>query len=66
LSSGVKAFVRVTLISKGLVKKEIADQLGISHRTVDVHVAHIYEKLDVPNAPSAVAKAYKTGRFASD
>jgi DNA-binding NarL/FixJ family response regulator len=56
----------LTLISKGLVKKEIADQLGISHRTVDVHVAHIYEKLDVPNAPSAVAKAYKTGLFASD
>jgi DNA-binding NarL/FixJ family response regulator len=49
------------LLAQGLVKKEIADKLKISFFTVSSHVRHIYEKLEVPNAPAAVAKAYKTG-----
>lgn len=53
----------LSLLSQGLVKKEIADQLKISYFTVSTHVRHIYEKLEVPNAPAAVAKAYKTGLF---
>jgi DNA-binding NarL/FixJ family response regulator len=53
----------LTLTSEGLLKKEIADQLGITHRTVATHIEHIYQKLDVQNAPAAVAKAYKTGLF---
>jgi len=55
----------LTLLSDGLVKKEIAEQLGISTHTVVDHVKRIYIKLEVPNAPSAVAKAYKTGIFPS-
>jgi DNA-binding NarL/FixJ family response regulator len=51
----------LTLISEGMAKKEVAAQLGISARTVAIHAAHIYKKLDVPNAPAAVNKAYKTG-----
>ncbi len=51
----------LTLISEGLVKKEIADQLKIGYTTVDTHVGHIYEKLGVRNAPAAVAKAFKLG-----
>ena len=42
------------LLGEGFVKKEIADQLNISYTTVDTHVGHIYEKLHVRNAPSAV------------
>lgn len=53
----------LTLLAQGLVKKEIAVQLGISTTTVVTHVAHIYEKLHVQNAPSAVAKAFRIGLF---
>lgn len=53
----------IALVAEGLVKKEIAAKLGISYSTVDTHVAHIYEKLQVPNAPSAVNKAHQMGFF---
>ncbi|MDP4611262.1 MAG: response regulator transcription factor [Opitutales bacterium] len=53
----------LVLLSDGLVKKEICDQLGIGYSTVDTHVRHIYEKLNVRNAPSAVSKAFRLGLF---
>jgi DNA-binding NarL/FixJ family response regulator len=53
----------LALLSDGLLKKQIADQLDISITTVAYHVKHIYEKLEVPNAPAAVAKAFKSGLF---
>ncbi|MBC9868675.1 MAG: response regulator [Opitutae bacterium] len=53
----------LTLLAQGLVKKEIANQLGISTTTVVTHVAHIYEKLHVQNAPAAVAKAFLMGIY---
>jgi DNA-binding NarL/FixJ family response regulator len=53
----------LVLLGEGLQKKEISKKLKISNNTVDTHVRHIYEKLNVPNAPAAVAKAYKTGLF---
>lgn len=53
----------LTLLSNGLVKKQIADRLDISFATVDTHIRHIYEKLDVQNAPSAVGKAFSLGLF---
>jgi DNA-binding CsgD family transcriptional regulator len=43
------------------VKKEIAERLGISITTVVTHVSHIYEKLNVKNAPAAIAKAFQIG-----
>lgn len=51
----------LTLLAEGLLKKEIADQLGISITTVATHVGNIYEKLHVQNAPAAVAKAFRLG-----
>jgi DNA-binding NarL/FixJ family response regulator len=51
----------LTLLSEGLVKKEIADRLQISVTTVAYHVRHIYEKLNVVNAPAAVARAFRSG-----
>ncbi|MDQ8207359.1 response regulator transcription factor [Coraliomargarita sp. SDUM461003] len=53
----------LVLISEGLMKKEICDRLGIGYATVDTHVRHIYEKLDVKNAPAAVTKAFRLGLF---
>jgi len=54
------------LLGDGLVKKEIGERLGISYPTVDSHVRHIYEKLDVRNAPSAITMAHRLGIYPSD
>ena len=51
----------LSLLGDGLVKKEIADRLDISVTTVAYHIKHIYGKLEVQNAPSAVAKGFKSG-----
>jgi len=51
----------LSLLADGLSKKEIADQLKITATTVAYHVRHIYLKLDVINAPAAVAKGFLSG-----
>lgn len=51
----------IKLQAQGLVKKEMAQRLGIGYSTVDTHVAHIYEKLGVSNAPAAVHRAHQLG-----
>jgi two-component system nitrate/nitrite response regulator NarL len=58
-----REFEILALLGEGLVKKEIGDRLGISYPTVDSHVQHIYEKLNVHNAPSAVNIAHRLGIF---
>lgn len=55
----------LALVAEGFAKKQICEKLGISYNTVDIHVRHIYEKLEVQNAPAAVGKAYRTGLFPS-
>lgn len=39
----------VALYAQGLLSKEIANQLGISTRTVETHKVHIYRKLGINN-----------------
>jgi DNA-binding NarL/FixJ family response regulator len=46
------------MLAKGLLYKEIADELSISSETVRKHVYHIYEKLHVGNRVEAVNKYY--------
>lgn len=45
------------LMVKGLIKKEIAEQLSISHHTVDNHERHIFIKMNVHTRTAVVAKA---------
>lgn len=49
------------LIGQGGVAKDIGPQLGISHRTVDVHRSHILQKLGLHNSSSLVRVAIKAG-----
>lgn len=51
------------LLVGGAIKKEVADDLGLSYHTVDKHVRAIYAKLQVHNVSAAVAKAMKDGMF---
>jgi DNA-binding NarL/FixJ family response regulator len=46
------------LIAKGLLYKEIAEQLGISFHTVRQHIGKIYEKLHVQNKTEAINKVF--------
>ena len=46
------------LLSKGLLYKEIAEQLSISTGTVRQHIHRIYEKLHVQNRTEALNKAF--------
>ncbi len=62
---GVQLTKRETEILKLLVDgysyKMIADKCSISYATVNTHISHIYEKLQVKSVSAAVAKAIKQG-----
>ena len=49
------------LAAKGLTNKAIGHQLGISHRTVQGHLANIYGKLGVSSRTEAVTEAIRRG-----
>lgn len=49
------------LLAAGKVRKEISVELDITINTVAYHVDHIYEKLEVVNAPAAVAEGFRSG-----
>jgi DNA-binding NarL/FixJ family response regulator len=46
----------LSLLAKGLLMKEIGEQLGITYWTVQTHVGRIYKKLQVHSRGQAVAK----------
>ena len=46
------------LLSKGLLYKEIGEQLNITTGTVRIHIHKIYEKLHVQNRTEAINKAF--------
>jgi DNA-binding CsgD family transcriptional regulator len=59
--------VRVlSLIAQGHSSKEAADRLVVSKRTVDFHLANIYDKLQVSNRVQAIRAATRLGLLPSD
>ena len=48
-------------LAVGKTNKEIAGALGVAEGTVKVHVAHLYEKLDVSNRTEALAVTIERG-----
>jgi DNA-binding NarL/FixJ family response regulator len=49
------------MLSQGISKKEIVDELSIASHTVDFHLRNIYEKLQVHSQAGAVGKALRKG-----
>ena len=52
------------LVATGAKRKDIAEQLFISERTVSNHLQHIFEKLQVGSTIEAVTKAIQLGYIA--
>ena len=53
-------------VARGERSKEIANELGISERTVKAHLASIYNKLGVDSRAAAIAVAAQTGLLGSN
>jgi len=51
------------LAAKGMSNKEIADELSLSVRTVQAHLAHIFNKLQVGSRTEAILYGLKSGWF---
>jgi DNA-binding NarL/FixJ family response regulator len=49
------------LLARGLRNKEIAARLFVSERTVNFHLANIYQKLNVSGRTEALSKAHEQG-----
>jgi len=54
------------LVTKGLSNKDIAEELCLSIRTVQGHLGHIFNKLQVGSRTEAVVRALKEGWVALD
>jgi DNA-binding NarL/FixJ family response regulator len=54
------------LTARGMTNREIGNQLNISHRTVQGHLASVYSKLDVNGRMEAVTEAHKRGWITID
>jgi DNA-binding NarL/FixJ family response regulator len=51
----------LALTAKGYTNKAIGMQLGISDRTVQNHLANIFQKMDAESRTEAVMKAVSQG-----
>jgi len=54
------------LAARGLPNKAIAAALGLSHRTVQMHLAHIFHKLGVASRTEAVVTGLRRGWLLQD
>ena len=53
------------LLARGLRNKEIASRLVVSERTVNFHLANIYQKLNVSGRTEALSRALEQGLIAA-
>lgn len=51
----------IQLCANGMSAQQIADRLGLSRRTVEVHKSHVFEKLDLKTTADLVKYAYDAG-----
>jgi DNA-binding CsgD family transcriptional regulator len=51
----------LSLVIEGKSSKDVADALYVSKRTVDFHLANIYDKLQVSNRVQAFRRAARLG-----
>ncbi len=56
----------LTLVAKGFTNKAIGVQLGISDRTVQGHLAHIFAKLHAGSRTEAVMRAISSGLLSAE
>lgn len=56
----------LTLVAQGYTNKAIGVQLGISDRTVQGHLAHIFNKLQASSRTEAVMRAVSLGWLSTD
>ena len=56
----------LSLVIEGRSSKEVADMLFVSKRTVDFHLANIYDKLHVTNRVQAFRRATRLGLIPQD
>ena len=56
----------LTMTAKGYTNKAIGAQLGISDRTVQGHLAHIFDKLNATSGTEAVMRAVSFGWITQD
>ena len=54
----------IQLCANGMSAQQIADRLGLSRRTVEVHKSHVFEKLDLNTTADLVKYAYDAGLVA--
>ena len=56
----------IQLCANGMSAQQIADHLGLSRRTVEVHKSHVFEKLDLNTTAELVKYAYDAGLVAKN
>src|ERR1019366_5622473 len=56
----------LTLVARGLRTREIADQMGVSGRTVETHLTNIFNKLGVASRTEAIVRAAARGWLTLD
>ncbi len=51
----------VTLIARGFKYREVSDELGISQKTLETHMKHVFDKLGVASRSEVTRMAFETG-----
>lgn len=51
----------VTLIARGFKYREVAEELGISQKTLETHMKHVFDKLGVASRSEVTRIAFETG-----